>query len=83
MVHGLKSLSRTKIDISQDGICHVCIAEIGTAEVGTAEVDTGEDGIVEVGTAEVGTAEVGTALQLHLFGESLPEGAFGEELFSL
>jgi hypothetical protein len=32
---------------------------------------------------EVGIAEIGITLQLHLFGESLPEGAFGEELFSL
>jgi uncharacterized protein YjbI with pentapeptide repeats len=34
-------------------------------------------------TVNLSYAYLNEALQLHLFGESLPEGAFGEELFSL
>ncbi len=33
--------------------------------------------------ADFSDANLREALQLHLFGESLPEGAFGEKLFSL
>ena len=33
--------------------------------------------------ANLSGVNLSRALQLHLFGESLPEGAFGEKLFSL
>ena len=83
MPYRLKVLHHTQINISKARRSHnslgeVGIGEVGRAEVGASEASTVEVEIAEVRSAEVGTAEVGIALQLHLFGESLPEGAFGK-----
>jgi len=61
MLHGLKPLDRTKVNITKDRPSYPCLIQVGSAEVGSAEVGSAEVGSAEVGTAEVGTAEVGTA----------------------
>ena len=51
----------------------LCKSEFSTAQIGTAQVNT----------TQVGCDQVDIALQLHLFGGSLPDGHLGEDLLRL
>ncbi len=58
-------------------------ADLSHADLSHADLSYADLSYADLSYADLSYADLSYTLQLHLFGGSLPEGAFGEELFSL